>query len=221
MRNKIILFLAVLLLSACSSHKDQPLFKEGRQFVYALARYENGQLSARDTISFKTGGFSIFNLASNGTKITWYDSRGQQISSKTVTTTFSNQDTSYSLDMPANCALLENEMVSLPGYPSARLKSKPGDISFTESSLVVGSGKLDGSALKQEKRHLSDSSILWNGKNYPVQRYESRNVLDTTELGVATLNYNFNKDIGFVNLDYHFPDGVEVKMELIKITESE
>lgn len=221
MKNKIILFLAVLLIAACSSRKDQPLFKEGRQFYYALERFENGRLTAKDTISFKTGGFSIFNLAGNGTKITWYNSKGQKISSRTVTTSFSNEDTSYSLDMPANYSLLENEMVSLPGYPSARLKSKPGDISFTESSLVVGSGKLDGSASKQEKRHLSDSSILWNRKNYPVQRYESRNVSDTTELGVATVNYNFNKDIGFVNLEYHFPGDVAVKMDLIRIEEPE
>lgn len=221
MRNKIILFLTVLLIAACSSRKDQPLFKEGRQFVYALARFENGQLTARDTISFKTGGFSIFNLAGNGTKITWYNSRGQKISSRTVTTTFSNQDTSYTLDMPANYSLLESEMMSLPGNPSARLKSEPGAFTITESSAIIGSGKLDGRTLKQETKHLSDSSIVWNGNNYPVQRYQSQNISDTADLGTATVNYNFNKDIGFVNVDYHFPGSVTVKMDLIKIVEPE
>jgi|GEM_PF-2372827 len=216
-----MLFLAILFMIACNSAKNQPLFKEGRQFYYAVARYELGQLVSKDTISFKTGGFSVFNLAGNGTKITWYNNQGQKISARTVTTTLSNQDTSYTLDMPANYALLENEMVSLPGNPSATLITKPGAVSFTESSAVVGSGKLDRRTLKQETRHLSDSSIIWNGKNYPVQHYQSRNISDTAELGMTIVNYNFNKDIGFVNLDYNFPGSVEVKLDLISIAEPE
>lgn len=211
----------LLLIAACSSRKDQTLFKEGRQFYYALARFENGQLTARDTLSFRTGGFSIFNLSGKGTKITWFNNEGQQISSKTVTTIFSNQDTFYTLDMPGKYALFENEMVSLPGNPSASLKSKPGDISVVATSAVIGSGKLDGRTLKQEKQHLSDSNIIWNGKPYPVQCYQSRNVSDTADLGTVTVDYNFNKDIGFVNLDYNFPGGVEVKMDLTRIVEPE
>jgi len=103
-------------------------------------------------------------------------------------------------------------------HPDVTFPLRVGNTSEGELKIVKGWDSLDGKTIKNycTVKALKDEKIQNNVyKDCYLIEGENTNYVD--ELGVYHVKFWFNKDFGFVKLEYHKPDSTIVAMELMNV----
>lgn len=202
----------LMVLSCSSGNNEEYPFLTGKKFVYEVNRIEPGTPQKTDTISFVVLPHDGIKLFLGVTKIKWLNAKGEEIEKRGLNV----KNGGYEIQMPITYPILDKEMSALSGHPVAYLNKAPGHSVEKQDKYIKGYGKLSGIVARQMAYHLKDSTIIWQSQNYLVHIYKTANVSHIDEYGVYECYYYFNKDLGFVSMNYHYPNDVNIKLTLVE-----
>lgn len=218
---KLICHLLILCsLFGCSSQEKNPIYYEGREFIFQVTISKDSTILKTHKIKLKVtnGLYAKIIFEGKQTGVQWvYETGVDSTTGKTMTETTGviDDSTDVSLHPPRFGYMAFTE---IPPFPDISLPPDTGSTSTITLYGIRGHGDLDGKKIKKTFKVVGETSLTLFKKTYKnvwVIKGENTNYLK--ELGQYKVTYWFDEKFGFIRMKYEKPNGEIVDMKLEKV----
>lgn len=208
-----LLYICLLLFVAGCSKEEKPPFTIGSRFSYATSFTTTERITKHDTLTFIVQEHDITSYSPGRKKIRWENTRHDYYQVRSLDA----DGKIIELQLPLNYLGFANEEIATAGHPFIIPGATPGDTLIKESPYNEAYGRLSGYTIRYRIAYLRDTSILFDGQELKCQLWESRNTNYIKLFGSYAVEYTYNTDYGFITMNYYYPDGKRINMQLVDI----
>lgn len=211
---RVAIIFLVIITASCSPQNSQIPYKVGDAYIYKITVMDsNSKEIFIDTLTLI--------IKDQGIKGAFLDMNMSEWESKKYSEIKQARGINLEKDMvemqtPTRLDYLEYENIVIAGYPSYSQKMKPGYTSESTHSFSKSYGKLGDLKLKQFSHVIDSSQLKFRDSliNCKVVEHTNQNFIEV--LGQYRLQTFYNKDLGFIKMEYHYPNGKKIWFDLIE-----
>lgn len=213
--NTTLLFFLILSFFSCQAQNGQDAYREG--VVNAFEVYEkindNSDFRLIDTLSVEIQGKGLLGRLFGMNMSYWTSTSNTSYSEKRG---FNISEGEAELQTPLQRPYLDGALIAIAPYPSYSSAWSKGTSSISEHHYPKSYGALNGKVINQYKELMEEAiKTPWKGSEVECVFVEGYNTSLIEEYGQYFMRSYYNKEHGFILIQFTFPDGRLIELRRI------
>jgi hypothetical protein len=217
------LLIVILFFMLCQTKaQDNKILEANTSYTY-LVHYSDsiGKIEFTDTLIFQTTQVPWKYDPGNQVTVLWKYSQKklpEALKKKIYTVGYNEVDSTGAIENqdeywlhPPRAGYFS--ITEIAPFPSYRKFARVYDVYFSTLSIGAGWGSYENTKIENEYRITASSTVTIQGRVYACNTIDATG---TFHLGVNKVRYLYNKQLGFVDFDYRFYNGVKLRLQLLK-----
>jgi len=214
MKNFKLILLTATFIYSCKAQPESIPYQVGQTYYFKVIVQEaDSTITKTDTLSMTIRKKGVFGTLFGMNMANWSSESYPNITQKRG---ININEGSVQIQMPTVYDYLGNENIVIAGYPTFSENMKIGYTSEEKHKFVKGYGKLSGKNITQFSTVVDSINYFFSNDKLFCKVSEGKNLDMVEEFGQYKIRTLYSTEYGFMKIEYVYPDGKQIFIELIE-----
>lgn len=200
---------------ACSASQSGEIpYRKGTTFYFEATVDSAGKQIAHDTLVMEIKGKKFIGALLGLNFVQWSSKNIPDYSEKRG---INISDNSVQIQTPLNVPYMEYENAVIAPYPSFSASTNVNSEITTTHRMALSYGKLGGKTFEQKAAVKDSTQCNYKEEQLSCKVREGHNASHQEKYGKYQSITHYHEDYGFVMIKFVYPNGKEIRLELVEI----